>query len=182
VRKRTLTRQRTARACLACVEAKLRCNDTRPCERCAFKGITCQAAKPRHSINIQDDFRPATQHDEPPPLDQIVPPETPFAVRHSQEYVLLPSENEGTLTMQNTGPMQSAPPGAIEDPSAAMLISYDAGVDSLIMLPPIVDNLQNRMPVMTLSISMSTNLTTLTTLPWEVSFEISWILPHLMTC
>lgn len=52
-------KQRTRVACLACAAAKLRCSETRPCERCTLRGITCD--KPTSSPNIEE-------HDSSPEL------------------------------------------------------------------------------------------------------------------
>jgi hypothetical protein len=49
-------KQRTRVACLACAAAKLRCSDTRPCERCISKGISCD--KPTSSPNTQEHYSP----------------------------------------------------------------------------------------------------------------------------
>jgi len=157
VRKRTLNRQRTARACLSCVEAKLRCNDVRPCERCVFKGITCQAAKLRHSSNINDEFRVITQRKES--LDKVTPPGASLAIHHGQEYTVLPSTNQDTLPLQNIGPMSTTPTGPIEDQSTVMLGPYDTGMDTFEILPSIVDGLQVRMSAMICHILMSITLT-----------------------
>ena len=132
VRKRTLSRQRTARACLACVEAKLRCNDVRPCERCVFKGITCRLAKPRHSSHINDDFQVITQRKES--LDDVATPETSLAIHHGQEFAVLPSTNQDTLPLQNIGPISTTSTGSIEDQSTVILASYDTGMDTVVVL------------------------------------------------
>jgi hypothetical protein len=49
-------KQRTRVACLPCAAAKLRCSETRPCERCTSRGISCD--KPTSSPNTEEHYRP----------------------------------------------------------------------------------------------------------------------------
>jgi hypothetical protein len=53
---------RVTSACAACSKAKVRCSNTRPCERCASKGMPCDAnmppvataSSPREYVHIDD--------------------------------------------------------------------------------------------------------------------------------
>ena len=42
-------RSRTAKACIACAESKLRCGPSRPCDRCKARGISCDFHETRKS-------------------------------------------------------------------------------------------------------------------------------------
>lgn len=47
------TKHRAVRACLACAESKLKCSDTRPCQRCIQKGFTCEGLL-QQDLRLQD--------------------------------------------------------------------------------------------------------------------------------
>lgn len=63
-------RRRTGRACEACIKAKAKCQDARPCGRCKSKDVPCRETSPQR---ISQKAKPATSLQSPQALDADAP-------------------------------------------------------------------------------------------------------------
>ncbi|KAH7371600.1 hypothetical protein BKA64DRAFT_308256 [Cadophora sp. MPI-SDFR-AT-0126] len=104
------TRARTGRACIGCADAKLRCSDSRPCERCVTKAVVCEPIRHR-------------QTREAPNANETIPPGNENGLfEHDSSFVPFvdqfrgDSSNEEQLTMatQLTSAMEMALPPSDE--------------------------------------------------------------------
>jgi hypothetical protein len=57
-------RSRTARACNACAESKLRCGPSRPCDRCKSKGILCEFPQSQPKVSTDSPLEHTRSGDE----------------------------------------------------------------------------------------------------------------------
>ncbi|PVH69493.1 hypothetical protein DL98DRAFT_624643, partial [Cadophora sp. DSE1049] len=104
------TRARTGRACIGCADAKVRCSDSRPCERCVAKAVVCEPIRHRQT-------REAPNANETIPLGK-----ENGLFEHDVSFVPLgdqfrgESSNEEQLTMatQSTSAMEMALPPSDE--------------------------------------------------------------------